>query len=188
MIQLYLLAGSIVLSGFVWFWIVRPIVVSIYDAYAAWSDDLPPPRRHQRHEPMAPRARPRLRLRLMSRPIKRTMPRTRVLAHEPRSFEIPLLNGAEPSLNGSENPAELALNADEVIAIGRMILHNRTAVKPSKSSTVAAGFGVSRGGSAAYIRASLIYDALFGAPERAVQYRELTPDRQQLLKQKGALN
>jgi hypothetical protein len=93
--------------------------------------------------------------------------------HEPepeprRSSDIPHMNHVEPSVRGSLNPAELRLNADEVAAIARMIEHNKTAIKPSKSSTIAAGFGASRGGSQLYQRASAIYDALFGAPAPAV--------------------
>lgn len=94
-----------------------------------------------------------------------------------------LLNGKEPETNGSANPAELFLNAAEVVALQRMIEHNKTAAKPSKSSTIQAGFGVSRGGSTAYQRASLIYDTLFGAPAPAVRYREQTPEQKELRKQ-----
>lgn len=138
------------------------------------------------------RERPALPTHRMLRPMARTAP---VRAREPeprRSRDFPLLNGAEPQSIGSVNPLDLVLNADEVIAVARMIDHNRTAAKPSKSSTIQAGFGVSRGGSAAYTRASLIYDTLFGPPAPAVKYRELTPEqehvRAQLMRQKGALN
>jgi len=86
----------------------------------------------------------------------------------PRSSDIPHMNHAEPRSGDSLNPAELRLNADEVAAIARMIEHNKTAAKPSKSRTIQAGFGVSRGGSQLYVRASAIYDALFGAPAPAV--------------------
>jgi hypothetical protein len=99
------------------------------------------------------------------------------------SNEFPLLNGLEPQTNRSENPAELYLNAAEVAALYRMIEHNKTAAKPSKSSTIQAGFGVSRGGSSAYTRASLIYDTLFGAPALAVKYRQRTPEQEALRKQ-----
>lgn len=107
--------------------------------------------------------------------------------------EIPLLNGAEPQAEPFVNRSDLALNAVEIAAVARMIEHNRTAAKPSKSSTIQSGFGVSRGGSAAYTRASAIYDALFGPPAPAVQYRPLTPEQEAMraqlrLKQKGALN
>jgi len=101
----------------------------------------------------------------------------------PRSYEFPLLNDEEPRTNGSENLDTLVLNAAEVEAVNRMIKHNATAAKPSKSSTIQAGFSVSRGGSAAYIRASLIYDALFGTPQPAVRYRERTPEQEALRKQ-----
>lgn len=84
----------------------------------------------------------------------------------------PHMNAVEPRSSGSPEPFALALNADEIAAVGRMIEHNRTAAKPSKSSAIQAGFGVSRGGSQTYQRASAIYDALFGAPTPAVQYRQ----------------
>lgn len=86
----------------------------------------------------------------------------------PRSIAGSRVNHEEPRSSGSQNEPELVLNADEIEAIGRMIRHNATAAKPSKSSTIQAGFGVSRGGSSAYVRASLIYDSLFGQPEPAV--------------------
>lgn len=190
MVELYLLAGAIVTIGFVWFWIARPIVVSLRDAYGAWrGESVSAPRPRARRTPR----RRALRLRVMSRPITRTVARTVAEGEPHRSREIPLLNGAEPQLNGSVNPSELALNAAEVIAVARMIDHNRSAAKPSKSSTIAAGFGVSRGGSAAYVRASAIYDALFGPPTPAVTYRELSPEQEAVraqlrMRQKGVLN
>lgn len=84
----------------------------------------------------------------------------------------PHMNAVEPRSSGSSEPFALALNADEMAAVARMIEHNRTAAKPSKSSAIQAGFGVSRGGSQTYQRASAIYDALFGTPVPAVQYRQ----------------
>lgn len=102
-----------------------------------------------------------------------------------RSDEIPLPAAVEPPENRSVNLPELALNAIEVAAVQRMIAHNKTAAKPSKSSTIHAGFGVSRGGSAAYTRASLIYDTLFGPPNPAVVYRERTPEQELLRKELG---
>ncbi len=95
----------------------------------------------------------------------------------PRSSDIPHMNHVEPLVRGSLNPAELRLNAEEVAAVARMIEHNKTAAKPSKSSTIQAGFGVSRGGSQLYQRASAIYDALFGAPAPAIpQAQYMNPD------------
>lgn len=88
-----------------------------------------------------------------------------------RSAAPPHLNHAEPDEPPFANADALLLNADEVLAVARMIKHNATAAKPSKSSTIQAGFGVSRGGGATYMRASAIYDALFGQPNPAV----LTP-------------
>ena len=103
--------------------------------------------------------------------------------YEPRSNDFPLPAAIEPRANGSENPAELRLSPAEVTAIHRMIRHNATAAKPSKSSTIQAGFGVSRGGSPAYQRASLIYDALFGVPAPAIRYRQRTPEQEALRQQ-----
>jgi hypothetical protein len=101
------------------------------------------------------------------------------------SSTFPLLNGAEPQANGSMNPAELQLNASEIAGLQRMIEHNKTAAKPSKSSTIQAGFGVSRGGSAAYARASMIYDTFFGPPAPAVKYRAITPEQEAVRKSLG---
>jgi hypothetical protein len=58
MVQLYLLGGSIVLAGFVWFWILRPIVVAAHDAYTSWRGD---------NEPLLRRARPRIPSHIMFR-------------------------------------------------------------------------------------------------------------------------
>lgn len=125
--------------------------------------------------------------RLMSRRYARTTPEPEPL----RSPEIPLPNGTEPLVIGSQNRIELVLNAEEIAAVARMVDHNRTAAKPSKTSTIQAGFGLSRGGGPRYTRAALIYDALFGSPAPAVQYRELSPEQEAVraqlrLKQKGA--
>ncbi len=93
-------------------------------------------------------------------------------AAEPEPIRSPQLNPVEPARTHGSGSAELALNADELAAVQRMIKHNAAAKSPSKSNTIAAGFGVSRGGSATYQRASVIYDALFGQPEPAVQYSD----------------
>lgn len=58
MVQLYLLGGSVVLAGFVWFWILRPIVVSAHDAYTSWRGY---------DEPLVRRARPRIPSHIMFR-------------------------------------------------------------------------------------------------------------------------
>jgi len=118
--------------------------------------------------------------RVMSRETRQT---THILDAEPEplsSDAFSLLIDEEPQANGSGTSVELQLNAAEVAALQRMIGHNKTAAKPSKSSTIHAGFGVSRGGSPAYQRASLIYDALFGSPAPAVKYRERTPEQDAL--------
>lgn len=86
-----------------------------------------------------------------------------------RSIDVPRVNQLEPDEPPFVNAEELHLNADEVVAVARMIKHNATAAKPSKSATIQAGFGVSRGGSAAYQRASAIYDILFGQPAPAIE-------------------
>lgn len=102
-----------------------------------------------------------------------------------RSSDFPLPAAIEPQTNGSANLEELQLNATELAALHRMIEHNKMSVKPSKSSTIQAGFGVSRGGSTAYQRASMIYDALFGTPAPAVRYRQRTPEQDALRQQLG---
>lgn len=97
----------------------------------------------------------------------------------------PARSASEPrgtAFAGSLNAGELRLNADEIAAVRRMIEHKMTAVKPSKSSTIQAGFGVSRGGAALYQRASLIYDTLFGSPEPVVQFRPLDADSRPILR------
>lgn len=63
-----------------------------------------------------------------------------------------------------QRAGDLVLNSEEIAGIARMISHNRSAVKPTKSSTIAAGFGVNRGGTERYRRASQLYDLMFSAP------------------------
>lgn len=77
---------------------------------------------------------------------------------------------AEPKQVPTIDP-ELAANlsSEERAAVQKMIQHKLTAARPSKSTTIQAGFGVSRGGSQLYQRASLIYDALFGQPDPAIE-------------------
>ncbi len=102
-----------------------------------------------------------------------------------RSPDGSRMNHAEPERTAFAEPFALTLNADEVAAVQKMILHKAAAQRPSKSSAIMAGFGVSRGGSGNYIRASEIYDALFGPPEPAVKYRPLTPEQEATRKALG---
>lgn len=151
-----------------------------------------PVRRRRRVAPPARRARPALPIHwIMSRSDRFVIAAQVTNPNASVRAEIPLLNGLEPHAEPFVNRPELALNAEEITAVARMIEHNRTAAKPSKSSTIAAGFGVSRGGSDTYKRASAIYDALFGQPAPAVTYRELSPEQEAMrtslrIKQKGA--
>lgn len=84
--------------------------------------------------------------------------------------------------NPADSVAMLTLNAEEVEALTRMIEHKIRAAKPTKSSTIQAGFGVSRGDSPRYRRASLIYDTLFAPPVPAQPaYRPLDAQRRPVL-------
>lgn len=56
-----------------------------------------------------------------------------------------------------------ALNPQEAAAVARMIDHKASADKPTKASIIWAGFGIKKGDSTKYKRASEIYDALFVA-------------------------
>jgi hypothetical protein len=73
-----------------------------------------------------------------------------------------------------------SLTNDEIAGVRRMINYYRETLargeQPTKSGAILAGFNRKRGGSAEYVRASDIYDALFGAPEPAVKFRPLTED------------
>lgn len=77
----------------------------------------------------------------------------------------------EPEANAAaerENPertSAFGLNPDECAAVARMIEHKMTAEKPTKASTIWAGFGVKKGASTRYQRASEIFDTLFVLPE-----------------------
>lgn len=73
----------------------------------------------------------------------------------------------EPEANAAlerQNPEEtgaFVLNPEECAAVARMIEHKATAEKPTKASCIWAGFGLKKGASSRYQRASEIYDALF---------------------------
>lgn len=75
---------------------------------------------------------------------------------EPANLPNPALESGSPL-----GTCSLELNAQEVAAIGRMIEHKASAAKPTKASVIDAGFGIKKGDSARYKRASEIYDALF---------------------------
>jgi hypothetical protein len=85
----------------------------------------------------------------------------------------------EPVRSVREIGDSLVLTREEIAAVARMIAHNKTAAKPTKSSTIQAGFGVSRGAGATYLRASAIYDAIFAAPSEAM-YPTLTAEREKV--------
>jgi hypothetical protein len=80
-------------------------------------------------------------------------------------------------------PGAFVLNADECIAVARMIDHKTSAEKPTKASTIWAGFGLKKGESAKYQRASLIYDTLFVLPPAPppAKYAELDEQRRPIL-------
>ena len=75
--------------------------------------------------------------------------------------------------------AGLLLTNAEVAAIGRAIVHNRTAEKPTKSSTIQAGWGLKRGGGTGYQRASEIYDAIFD-PQPEAKYPTIQQQRERI--------
>ncbi len=76
---------------------------------------------------------------------------------------------AEP-VRQAQNPQNLPrtsaflLTAEECAAVARMIEHKAAAERPTKASVIWAGFGLKKGDSAKYKRASEIYDALFIIP------------------------
>lgn len=76
--------------------------------------------------------------------------------NEPANPPNPALQSGSPI-----GTSAFALNPQEVAAIGRMIEHKASAEKPTKASIIWAGFGIKKGDSARYKRASEIYDALF---------------------------
>lgn len=72
-----------------------------------------------------------------------------------------------------ERTGAFALNPEECAAVARMIEHKVTAEKPTKASIIWAGFGLKKGASAKYQRASEIYDALFVIPPPEDSYPTL---------------
>ena len=84
---------------------------------------------------------------------------------DPEPEPEPEANAAAERQNSDETGA-FALSPDECAAVARMIDHARGAEKPTKASTIWAGFGLKKGASSRYQRASAIYDTLFIAPEQ----------------------
>ena len=57
----------------------------------------------------------------------------------------------------------LNLTNDDLVGVQRLIQHRAIAEKPTKASAIYAAFGVSKGDSPRYRRASMLYDAFFGS-------------------------
>jgi len=114
----------------------------------------------------------------------RTEPNTLVRDESP----LPAAESEPNEPTGSvRGPAPvLTLSADELAAVVRMIEHKRTAARPTKSSTIQAAFGVSRGGGATYGRASELYDRFFAAPAEAI-YPTLAAEREKVAHERGAV-
>ncbi len=83
--------------------------------------------------------------------------------NEPEPEPEPLPNLALTSRTDNRTET-FALDAAERLAVIKMIYHKTSDPKATKASAILAGFGVKKGDSAAYRRASAIYDALFVLP------------------------
>ena len=103
-----------------------------------------------------------------------TRPRVRSYPLSPSDLRFTARFDPEPEPENLPNPAlerqnlegtgAFALNPEECAAVARMIEHKVTAEKPTKASIIWAGFGLKKGASTKYQRASEIYDALFVIP------------------------
>lgn len=75
------------------------------------------------------------------------------------------------------------LTSAELDAVRAMAHHRETVIArgevPTKSGSVLAGFGVKRGGTDRYLRASTIYDALYAPAESAPHFPNMTPEQKQ---------
>lgn len=109
--------------------------------------------------------------------------------HSPYTYQETAQTWPNERTNEPPNPGEPAserrtddrtgafvLNLDECAAVARMIDHKTTAEKPTKASTIWAGFGLKKGDSVKYKRASLIYDTLFVAPPSLTPIAERATD------------
>lgn len=76
--------------------------------------------------------------------------------NQPANLPNPALQSGLPL-----GTSAFVLTAQESAAVARMIEHKATAEKPTKASIIWAGFGIKKGDSARYKRASEIYDNLF---------------------------
>lgn len=82
--------------------------------------------------------------------------------------------------------AAFALTNAELLSVQMMVQYRDRLLaagdEPTKSDTILAGFGIKRGGSARYLRASEVYDQLFGEPEPAVKYPALDEHARPIMK------
>jgi hypothetical protein len=79
------------------------------------------------------------------------------------NFELEPANLANSAAESrtEERTGSFVLNPAEQVAVQKMIIHRTMAEKPTKASTILEGFGIKKGDSAAYRRASEIYDYFF---------------------------
>lgn len=101
------------------------------------------------------------------------------------SSERTIDNGSEAfSRHGTERtePFGFALSEAEIMSVQKMGHYIMSTARlgrvPSKSGAILAGFGIKRGASPRYERASLVYDTIFGPPKPAVDYPERTPEQE----------
>lgn len=83
---------------------------------------------------------------------------------------------AEPVRSVRDPGVVAVLNAEDAAMVARMILHNRSAIKPTKTETVYAGCGKRRGESPTYVRCAELYELFFNPPV-AVQFPALAAQR-----------
>lgn len=106
---------------------------------------------------------------------------TRTQAFAPASSDVPRSSADVQAVQAVQavqvGPRDVVLNADDCAMVARMILHNRSAVKQSKTETVYAGCGKHRGGSKEYRRCAELYD-LFFLPADVVRFPNLMAERE----------
>jgi hypothetical protein len=180
MVQLYLLAGAIVVIGFVWFWIVRPIFVSIYAAYADWREER---EATQARRDLPARRRPALRRRrVMSRPVMRAVA---------RPLPESVVFGAKLTAETAETPQRVAENTSETFTFAETQALARLVAAGKLGLTDAVRIGAdAKSGEKYQKRSQEIKAAVAQIQEK---YRELTPEQEAVraqlhMKQKGALN
>lgn len=142
-----------------------------------------------RDEDYAPTRWTRWKASIMSR-LQERRQRASAFGKQPESLSNEPPNEPERAANlalesrTDDRTGTFVLTDAERLAVTKMIYHKASNPKATKASAILVGFGVKKGDSATYRRASAIYDALFVLPEPD-KYPSMTSEQHRLRDELG---